>query len=187
MSLLLAILTGTGLSAAAGVRLFIPLLAASYFARIGALVLKEQYSWLSSEFAFNVFLAATVIEIIIYMVPGIDNVLGIISVPLAMALGAFMAVAVLPPDIALVLKWSLPVIFGVAPALATEVATNLTHGATTIGTGGLATPLVSIAETVLAVLLAVAAILLPVVIIVLLLSFRGASGRVRAVFGRSAA
>jgi hypothetical protein len=96
--MLTAIALGIGLSASAGFRVFIPMLVASIAARAGIFPVLEGFQWLGSWPAIICFGTATVIEILAYYIPFIDNLLDSITTPMAIGAGTLLLTSVLPID-----------------------------------------------------------------------------------------
>ena len=69
------IFVGLGLSAAAGLRIFIPLLAASVASLTGHLELASGSDWIGTTPALVGFAVAAAVEIAAYLIPFLDNVL----------------------------------------------------------------------------------------------------------------
>src|SRR5699024_455650 len=75
MDLLLSIVIGFSLAAAAGFRVFVPLLVMSLAARAGQLELASGLDWIATDAALGVFAVATAVEVAGYCIPWIDNLL----------------------------------------------------------------------------------------------------------------
>jgi len=84
---LFGIPVGLVLSAAAGLRVFIPLLLTGVAARLGMLPLSPGMAWIGSDVAVVAFATATALEIVAYYVPWLDNLLDTISAPAAVTAG----------------------------------------------------------------------------------------------------
>src|SRR3982751_1473563 len=95
MDIVLSIALGIGLAAAAGFRVFLPLLATSIAAYTGHLHLSENFTWLGSMPALVMFAVAAVVEILAYYVPAVDNLLDTIMTPLALVAGTVLSAAVI--------------------------------------------------------------------------------------------
>ncbi|KAF0125870.1 MAG: hypothetical protein FD189_1291 [Elusimicrobia bacterium] len=80
--------------------------------------------------------------------------------PIAILAGAFVTAAVLT-DMNPVFRWSLAVIAGGGAAGAVKFMTSVLRGASTVGTGGMANPVLSVAELVISGVMAVLAVFLP--------------------------
>lgn len=184
---LLGIAVGFGLAAAAGFRVFVPLLAAAIAAKTGVLTLSPGFSWLATTPALAALGTATVLEVGAYSVPWLDQLLDIIATPAAMLAGMLAAASVvvdLPP----VLKWGAVLLAGGAAGV-TQGATVFTRFKSTTLTGGAGNPVVSTAELIGAVVTSALAIFLPVLTLVaVLLLFVFFTRRVHGIFfGRRAA
>ena len=166
METLLSIGIGLGLAAACGFRVFVPLLVASIAARAGYLSLAAGFDWVGTEPALYAFATATLLEILAYYIPWLDNALDAIATPAAVIAGMLVGAAVftdLPPF----LKWSLAIIAGGAAAGMVQGATGLLRLKSTALTGGLANPVVSTLELAGSLVTAVMALMVPVVALVL--------------------
>ena len=161
---------GIGLAAACGFRVFVPLLAASLFAKAEVLPLSESFAWLGSWPAIISFAAATMVEIAGYYIPWIDNALDAMAAPLAVGAGVLSSVSVmadLPPEYA----WSLGIIGGGGAAGAVHAGTATVRGLSTATSGGFFNWIVSTGEWFAAAFLSVVAIVLPIIAILLTAAF----------------
>jgi hypothetical protein len=157
---LLAVAIGVGLSAAAGFRVFVPLLAASIAGLFGHLPLTPAFDWLGTWPALVAFATATLVEVAAYKVPWLDNLLDAIASPAAVVAGILLTASVLV-DVPPLVRWGLAVIAGGGAAATVQAGTVLLRSASSASTGGVGNPLVALLELVLAVLTAVLALLLP--------------------------
>ena len=71
--LFIALLTGIGLSAACGFRIFIPMLVVSVASHGGSLALAPGFEWIGTYPAMGAFDVATVLEVAAYYIPWLDN------------------------------------------------------------------------------------------------------------------
>lgn len=170
---ILPALLGLGLAAATGLRAFLPLLLLAIAARfqLFGVDLNDKAAWLGSDAALVALGLATAIELAADKVPVLDHalsVIGTVTRPLAAVLAAGSVFAGVDPVIAAIAG----VIIGAPTAFAFHAAQSGTRVASTATTGGLANPIVSIVEDLLAVattLLALAVpLLVPLVLVVLL-------------------
>ena len=76
MDTLLSLGVGLGLSAACGFRVFVPLLAASVAAQAGYLTLAPGFEWIGTSQALYAFATATLLEVLAYSIPLLDNAPG---------------------------------------------------------------------------------------------------------------
>lgn len=164
--IVVSLLVGVGLAAAAGFRVFVPLLVVGLAEHFGALPLAEGFAWMGSAPALAAFAAATVLEILGYYVPWVDNLLDTIASPAAVVAGVVLTAAVLT-DIDPMLRWTLAIVAGGGTATIFQGLTAGTRGISTATTGGLANPLVSTAEAGGSLVLAVLAVVVPVAAVAL--------------------
>src|SRR6186713_1824224 len=113
--LALAIALGVALAAAAGLRVFIPLLLASVAAHSGHMHPGPGFAWLASWPAMATFAVAAAVEIAAYYLPGLDHALDLVMTPLALAAGVLLVVAPLG-EISPLLRWSVAVVAGAGAA-----------------------------------------------------------------------
>jgi len=161
-----AIALGVALAAAAGLRVFIPLLLASLAAHFGRFELSPAFEWLATWPALIAFSVAAAVEIGAYYLPGVDHVLDVITAPLALAAGVLLVVAPLG-DLSPMWRWSIAVVAGAGAAGITQAASTLLRVKSATLTGGVGNPLVASAELGGSLLLSVLALLLPVLALVL--------------------
>ena len=164
----LAVMTGIGLSAACGFRVFVPLLVMSVAAHSGHLELAEGFAWIGALPALIAFSIATALEIAAYYVPWLDNLLDTIATPAAAVAGIIVTAACIT-DMSPFLRWTLAVMAGGGVALTVQALTATTRGTSTMTTAGAANPLVSTAEVIGSVGVSLLAILVPVLVGVVLL------------------
>jgi hypothetical protein len=151
---------GLGLAAAAGLRVFVPLLVLGSAARLGWLPLASGFEWLSSGFGLATLSVATVLEVSAYYIPWVDNLLDVVAGPLAVMAGIVATAAVtteLPPA----LRWSAAIIAGGGTAAAVQGLTSLARLKSTALTAGTANPLLATIELVGSIATSLVAIVLP--------------------------
>jgi len=163
-----AIFAGLALSAAAGLRVFLPLLALAIATRMGYVDLGDKFGWIDHPMIIIVLGTATIAEIASYYVPWVDNLLDTVATPAAIGSGTLIATALLP-EMNSALQWGLGFLLGGGSAGVVQGATVLTRGASTATSGGLGNPVVSTAETGGSIAVASLAFLIPVVIGILVL------------------
>jgi hypothetical protein len=162
MELLMSLLLGIGLSAACGFRVFVPLLVMSAASLSGHMTLAPGFEWIGTEGAFAVFATASVLEVLSYYVPWVDNLMDSIASPAAVVAGTIVMASSVS-DMSPLLKWTLAVVAGGGTAAVFQGATTLVRGASTAMTAGLGNFAVSSAELGISSVLSVLAIALPVV------------------------
>lgn len=153
---------GVGLSAACGLRVFVPLLVASAAGLSGWLPLGEGFQWLGTWPALTVFAVAAVLEVLAYHVPGLDHALDTLAGPAAVIAGTLLAasqLAALDP----LTKWALALIAGGGAAGLVQGTTTATRAATGLSTAGLGNPLLATAETLGSAFTSLGTLLWPVV------------------------
>lgn len=172
LDILLTILTGLGLSAASGFRIFVPFLIISIASASGNLTLSESFSWIGTTPALITFSIATLFEIGAYYIPWLDNLLDTIASPAAVIAGIILMASVIT-GISPLLKWSLAIIAGGGVSATIQGAAVTSRTTSTAATGGLGNPVVSTAELGGSIALSLMAVFLPVIaiIIVFLLVF----------------
>ena len=184
----LAVCAGIALAAAAGLRVFVPLLAASAAAVLGHHQLAPGAAWLGSVPALVALSIAAVLEVGAYFVPALDHALDAIATPAAVVAGVVVSAALFT-HMPSYLRWVLAVVAGGGSAGLVQGATTLLRLKSGALTAGLANPLVALAELCGALLLALLALLLPLLglalaVILVLSAFRMAR---RLAFGRRVA
>lgn len=145
IEIITAVAIGIGLSAAAGFRVFVPMLVASIAAKMGIFPLQEGFQWLAGWPAIITFGTATVVEIFAYYIPFIDNLLDTVTTPLAIAAGTLLLTSVLPVDSDL-LKWITGAVVGGGTAATVQGGSVLTRLASTKFTGGAGNAVVATGE-----------------------------------------
>lgn len=162
MEIILSIFVGIGLAAAVGFRIFIPFLIVSIMAYTGNLQLSTYFTWIGSLPALFMFSVATVVEILAYYIPWLDNFLDTIEHPLAIIAGIILTGAVIT-DFPPLIKWAMALIAGGGVAGTVHAATGLIRLKSSAVTGGLGNPVVSTAEAGGATALSFIAIFLPAI------------------------
>ena len=157
---ILAIAVGLALSAAVGLRIFLPFLVMSAAALTGHLPLAPGFEWIGTTPALIAFAVATVLEVVAYYVPWLDNLLDAAGPPVAVAAGVVASASVVT-DLPPLLKWTVAVIAGGGLAGLLHGATSVTRSASTLATGGSANFVVATAEWTGALFTSVLAILAP--------------------------
>ena len=159
---------GLGLSASAGFRVFVPLLAAAVAARTGIIPMNESFSWMSSWPAIICFGTATFFEILAYYIPFVDNFLDAVNAPLAIAGGTLIATSVLPTDNELV-KWTIGFIMGGGTAGVIHAGTSFLRLASTKTTAGAANAALATGEHMAAFSLSISSLFIPVAVAVIII------------------
>lgn len=167
---------GVSLAAAAGFRVFVPLLVAGLAARTGSLPLTDGFAWLASDPALAVFGVAALLEVLAYFIPFFDHLLDVAAQPAAMMAGALLMAATLvelPPWA----RWTIAVIVGGGASGMIQASTGVMRTGSTMTTAGLGNPFFALFETGAAAVLTAMAIVIPllalaVVAVLLVVSVR---------------
>lgn len=160
LSLLFPVALGVGLAAATGFRVFLPLLMMGLAVRGGYMPVSDGFAWVATTPALIMFAIAAATEIIAYYVPVLDNLLDGIAGPTAIGAGIAVSAAVMG-DFPPMLKWTLAIIAGGGAAAATQGATTLLRGTSTVLTMGLGNHALATGEIIGAIVMTVLSIVLP--------------------------
>ncbi|MPS74673.1 MAG: DUF4126 domain-containing protein [Chryseobacterium sp.] len=152
---------GIGLAAASGFRVFLPMFAVSLASYLGWIPMSDNFEWLSGLPTLIITGVATIIEIIAYYIPVVDNFLDTITIPLATIAGSilfasqFMELGTFP-------QWALALIAGGGTAATIASGFAGTRAASTATTAGIGNNVVATTETAGAGLMSILSIFLPV-------------------------
>jgi hypothetical protein len=155
---------GIALSATSGFRVFVPFLVLSAANLAGWLELGESFAWIGTYPALVMFAVATLVEILAYFIPWVDNVLNVISVPASLVAGTILTYAVIG-SLNPALAWVISIIGGGGASLLTRAVSNIVHAGSAAASGGVANPAVSLVESAGTVALSVLAIVVPIIVI----------------------
>lgn len=166
------LLLGIALSAAAGFRVFVPLLALSAAAVIGHFNLPTDFDWIETPQALAVFCAACLLEIVGYYIPWFDHLLDTVATPAAFIAGTVLTASV-SPQMNPIIQWTLAVVAGGGTAGLTKGVMNLLRITSTAASGGLANPVLATIELAIAAVLSILALTVPfiagIIVIVLMI------------------
>lgn len=164
IDLLQSIALGIALAACAGLRAWLPFFAVGLSVRLGVLSLGGSFQFLGSNVALTVFAIATVIELLADKIPVVDHALDALSTFLKPLAGMVLAASVMwtvdDPIVAL----ALGVMVGAPASLVPHAAKTTLRGVLSPITAGLAAPVLSVLEDVIAFGLVALAILAPFVV-----------------------
>lgn len=171
MDSLLALATGLGLSTAAGLNAYLPLLTIGVLSRLGLISLADPFSLLSHPLVLLIIAALAVLDFAGDKIPAVDSALhaaGLVIAPIAgaiLALAANSHVAQIHPIVVAVA--------GIIAALGTHAARGTVRPVVTAATAGTANPVISLVEDGTSLVISVLAIFLPVlaIVVVLVLAF----------------
>ena len=156
----LALCVGVSLSAACGFRIFVPLLAMALGVRMGGLDIDENLAWVGSDAAIACLGAATIVEVLAYYIPVVDNFLDSIAGPAALMAGALVTGGMLGslPDW---LQWSTGIVAGAGVAGTVQLGTTAVRAASTTTSAGVGNPVVSTAENIMSTIGSFLAVVAP--------------------------
>jgi hypothetical protein len=97
-----------------------------------------------------------------YYIPWVDNLLDLISTPVAIAAGTMMT-ASLVGHTSPFLNWTLALIAGGGTAAIFHSGTSIIRGAATATTAGIGNPLVSTLELIASIITTIIAIIIPII------------------------
>ncbi|MBY0113558.1 MAG: DUF4126 domain-containing protein [Phycisphaerales bacterium] len=182
MELLAAACLGLGLSAAGGLRIFLPLLVVGLGQRLGMIELGSSLAWTGGTPALMVLALLCVAEGLGYCIPAVDHALDAVSAPASWVAGALFATGAvalplheittsLPGGIAPVLAYAAGLGGAAAAGAATAGVTQITGASgrvvSSTTTLGVANPVYAMVENLLAGAMSVLAILAPIALGVL--------------------
>ncbi len=159
---LLELMLGISLSAAAGFRVFVPLLVLSGAAVLGHLDLPANFDWLENPQALALFGIACLLEVIGYSIPWADHLLDLVATPAAILAGTVVT-ASSSPEMNPLVQWTLALVAGGGTAGLTKGLLNVLRGASTVTTGGLGNPLLALGELVGAIALSALGLTAPLI------------------------
>lgn len=166
--LITAIAIGIGLAASAGFRVFVPMLVAAIAAKAGVMPLNESFQWLASWTSIAILGTATVVEIMAYYIPVVDNLLDTVATPLAVVAGTLLLTSVLPIDSEL-MKWITGAAVGGGSAAVVQAGSALTRLTSTKLTAGVGNPVVATVENVAATGTSILSLVIPFFIVAIFL------------------
>lgn len=170
MNIIMSMLSAFGLSTAAGLNAYLPLLTVGLLARYTNLIhLSEPYTLLSNPVVLLVIAVLALLDFIGDKIPAVDHALhsaGLLIAPVAGAI-LFMSANSGAGSVSPILA----AICGIVVAGATHSARAGVRPLATFTTAGVANPVISFLEDVTSLILSVLAILVPVLAVLLVLCF----------------
>ncbi|MFT3902420.1 MAG: DUF4126 domain-containing protein [Niabella sp.] len=170
METISAVALGIGLSASAGFRVFVPLLVAGIAARFNILPLGESFAWMSATPVLICFGVATVMEVLAYYIPFVDNLLDSITTPLSVVAGTLLMTSVFPSGNEW-MKWVAGFIVGGGAAATIQSGSALMRLFSSKFTAGTGNAAVSTGEGVAAAGFSVMSLFTPILVAVILCVF----------------
>jgi len=167
---ILAVLTGIGLAAACGFRIFVPLLLLNLASMYGFIHLATGFEWIGGYYATITLALATALEIAAYYVPWLDNVMDAIASPVSVIAGT-IATASIITDMPSSLKWMVAIIAGGGVAGLLQGSTAALRAKSSLFTGGTGNAAVSTLELAGSIITSILAIILPIIGFILVVIF----------------
>jgi hypothetical protein len=163
MSSLFGLITAFGLSTAAGLNAYIPLLLVAVLGKLEVLRLSEPYDVLASWPAIVILSVLLLIEFTVDKIPGVDHVNDVVQTVVRPAAGAVLFAA--NAGVITGMDSTLALAVGLLAALGTHGAKAAARPLVNVGTAGIGAPVVSIVEDVVAAIGAVLAVFFPVLFV----------------------
>ncbi|MBL8007024.1 MAG: DUF4126 domain-containing protein [Ignavibacteria bacterium] len=176
MEIILNLITVICICAASGFRIFVPYLILSISGKIGILIPPGDSLWIYSDIALYIFIILAVLEITGYFTPWIDNMLDLISTPLALISGTVLGLMFLA-DFSPALRAVTAFIIGGGAAVNIQFLTVKSRSLSSVFPEGNGNTIVSFTELISSVLTTVLVIISPPVsfaflILIVILLFR---------------
>lgn len=172
-------LTGLGLSTAAGLNAYIPMLMLGVLARFTDVVhLPHTWAWLENGWVIGIVAVLLLVEIVADKVPALDSVNDTIQTFVRPASGGIVfgsgtaaqtAAVADPGEFAKSGQW-IPVVIGVVIALVVHLVKTSVRPAANVATAGVAAPVLSTIEDATSFGLVFVALLIPVLVLVFLIA-----------------
>jgi hypothetical protein len=157
-----AVALAIGLAACAGLRAWLPLLLTGGLVRLGAIEVGSSFSFIGSDRALILFGLASGIEIVADKIPAVDHALDAMGTVLRPLAATVLAASVFGSFTDPVTAVALGAAVGAPTALVPHAGKSLLRAASSAFTGGLANPILSVLEDLIALALFVLAVLLPI-------------------------
>lgn len=167
---LLGIGVGLALAAAAGFRVFVPLLALSLASRAGWIELSPSFAWLSTPSASVALGTATAVEVAAYYIPFFDNALDGLAAPVAVLAGIVASASVLT-DLPPWLQYTIAILGAGGTAGVVHASTSLLRLKSSAATAGFGNPILATLELIGSVLIAIVALVAPLIALVVVVVF----------------
>lgn len=168
MVLVLSVLGGAAVAAAAGLRAFLPLFALGLASRLGWIHLAHGAEWMGSDASLACFGTATVLEIAGDKIPVVDHALDFIGLfvrPLAAAFAAYGLLAALPAPWAQIVA----LVMGTGAFALNVAKAKLRLGSSAVSLGT-ANPVLSVLEDFVSIGMVLVGLLAPILILAVLVA-----------------
>jgi len=160
MGMLISLLQGVGLSTASGLNAFVPLLVVGLLGRTGLIHLNSPWDFVTHPVALILLALLGFADFIADKIPGVDHVMHGFGLVLHPVVGAVLFL--MASDAAGTVHPVLAAVVGLVLAGGTHVGRMAVRPISTVTTGGLANPLVSLIEDSVALLMSVLVVVVPV-------------------------
>ena len=155
--------TGIGLAAASGFRVFLPPFLLSVWFKLGLMDVDlegSDFEFLSSDMSLIVMGSASLMEILAYKVPFLDNALDAVATPLA-GLAGVTVVAITLQGTDPAIQWAFAIIAGGSTSIGIQSATVAGRGLSSVASLAVANPIFSTIEDIFSLLIVLIALLAP--------------------------
>lgn len=156
-----AVALAIALAACAGLRAWLPLLLTGGLVRAGVIEVGASFTFISSNRALILFGVASVIEIVADKIPAIDHALDALGTVLRPVAATVLAASVFGSFADPVTAVALGAAVGAPTALVPHAAKSVLRAASSALTAGVANPVISILEDLIALALFLLAVLVP--------------------------
>ena len=157
-----AVALAIGLAACAGLRAWLPLLLTGGLVRGGMIEVGPSFAFLASNRALILFGVASVIEIVADKVPAVDHALDVVGTVLRPLAATVLAGSIFGSFVDPLTAVALGAAVGAPTALVPHAGKSVLRAASSAFTGGLANPVISVLEDLIALALFVLSVLVPV-------------------------
>lgn len=167
------ILSAFGLSGAAGLNAYVPLMLVAVLGRFGVIHLSEPFDVLTRWWAMTLIGVLLLVELVVDKIPGADHINDIVQTFIRPAAGAILFAA--SAGVITDMHPAVPLVCGLMIAFsvhATKAAARPVVNASTLGLGA---PVVSLIEDIVAAITSFVAVFLPFIILAFVLLFGGAA------------
>lgn len=159
------LLLGIALSATCGFKVFVPTLLVSIGARAGWIELSSSFTWLESWPAILLLGTATIVEILTYYIPIVDNFIDTIAIPASVVAGTIIVASTMVADISPIMKWVLAIVAGGGSAAAVKTTSAAVKGISSMATAGFGNVIMNTLETICSILCSILALIFPLLVI----------------------
>lgn len=160
---IIAVFLGIGLSAATGIRIFLPFFIIALCKYFGWLSFGSQFDWLDGTSVLVILGIATIIEILGYYIPLVDHILDVLGTPLAFIAG-IVGMSSIMPEMPAYLDHILPIILGGSTAVGMNSLMGFWRVKTTASTAGVANPVFATFENISSALMTFLAFAVPLLL-----------------------